>query len=183
MKKAVIALLSMSLCGCAAFSSFEPGSSYCEVAAEDLLQANHTAVDQLLASMLPNKGFIKSQPIIVATLVNIDDLTSSRLGRVLSEQIGTKLTKSGYSVIELKLRGNIFVKQSEGEFLLSREVKDISLNHKAQAVVVGTYAESRGYVYVTVKIVSANDNQTIAAHDYALPLDANIRSLLWTAGK
>lgn len=183
MKPAIIALLSLLLCSCAEFYAFEPGSPNCEVAAEALLQANHTAVDQMLASMLPNKGFNKSQPIIVATLVNIDDLKSSRLGRVLSEQIGTKLTKSGYSVIELKLRGNIFVKQSEGEFLLSREVKDITLSHKAQAVVVGTYAESRGYVYVTIKMVSANDNQTIAAHDYALPLDANIHSLLWATNK
>ena len=148
-----------------------------------LIQANYNAVDQLLAAIPSSKSLNKNQPMIIATLVNIDDLKGSRLGRMLSEQISTKLTKSGYTMVELKLRGNVFVKQAEGEYLLSREIKDITVSHKAQAVVVGTYSVSYGYVYVNIKIVGAVDNQVISAHDYILPLDSNVRSLVWPVDK
>jgi len=173
-----IILASLAAAGCTTLPDIEPVRAAAGPAEDTLVSANHAAVDQLLASLMPPRGFNKSQPIIVATLVNVDNLNGSRLGRVLSEQIATRLTMKGFSVIELKLRDNIFINEKEGELLLSRKIKDISLNHNAQAVVVGTYAESSGYVYVTVKMVDSTDGQVMAAHDYALPLDANIRSLL-----
>ncbi|MBJ6726586.1 FlgO family outer membrane protein [Geomesophilobacter sediminis] len=155
--------------------------------ATQLLEANYRAVEQMVASIPPSRALNKQKPIIVATVVNVDDLGGSRFGRMLSEQIGTRLTNLGYSVIELKLRDKIFVRQGVGELMLSREVRDISGSQKAQAVVVGTYAESvggvypgsSGSVYVTLKIVGVTDNVVISAYDYVLPLDANIRSLLY----
>lgn len=170
----IMLLLVMLFCtGCAMHHSrVEPGE-------DPLTQANHRAVDQLLESPAVLGSLSRHKPIVVASLVGIDDLSSSRLGRMISEQLATRLTMRGYSVVELKLRDSIFVKQSQGELLLSREVKDITLNHKAQAVLVGTYAVSNGRVYVTVKLVGTNDNMAIAAKDYVLPLDSNVRSLLW----
>ena len=175
MMKKHIAIAAALLCAVA--SGCASGPSYEDAASSKLVQANYNGVEALLSSAkLP---LDKNLPIVVATLVNVDALTeSSRFGRALSEQIGAKFTKSGYSVVELKLRENIFVKQTEGEFLLSREVKDISRNHNAQAVVVGTYAEGRDYVYVNLKLIGIHDNMVMAAHDYVLPVDSNIKSLL-----
>lgn len=175
MKKTLIALsAALALANIAGCST---GPTYEAAANSKLIEANYTGVDALLSSA--RQPLDKNLPLLVATLVNVDALTeSSRFGRALSEQIGARFTKLGYPVVELKLRENIFVKQSEGELLLSREVKDISLNHKAQAVVVGTYAEGRDYVYVNLKLIGINDNMVMAAHDYVLPVDSNIKSLL-----
>lgn len=174
MKKqiAIAATLLLALVsGCASGPTYEAAEN------SRFIQANYTGVESLLASS--KYALDKDLPIVVATLVNVDVLTeSSRFGRALSEQIGSRFTKLGYAVVELKLRENVFVKQSEGEFLLSREVKDISRNHKAQAVVVGTYAEGRDYVYVHLKLIGIHDNLVMAAHDYVLPLDSNVKSLL-----
>jgi TolB-like protein len=170
----LLAFFSLALPGCATVTGStgnDPGDS--------LMQANHRAVDQLLANIPPSRALNRKQPIIVASLVNIDDLGSSRLGRMLSEQLATRLSQSGYAIVELKLRDSIFVKQLQGELLLSREIKDITLTHKAQAVLVGTYAESSGQVYLTIKLVGVGDNLVISAQDYLLPLDSNVRSLLW----
>lgn len=157
--------------GCASGPTYEAAEN------SRLIRANYSAVESLMDSS--RYRLDKSLPIVVATLVNVDALTeSSRFGRALSEQIGSRFTKLGYSVVELKLRENVFVKQGEGEFLLSREVKDISRNHQAQAVVVGTYAEGRDYVYVHLKLIGIHDNLVMAAHDYVLPLDSNVRALL-----
>jgi TolB-like protein len=176
MKYSLLLVMLCVISGCASFS----GSS-CNDRDDCLTQANYRAIDQLLESIPPARALNKHQPVIVASLVNIDDLNSSRLGRMLSEQLATRLTKNGYAVVELKLRDSIFVKQLQGELLLSREIKDITLTHKAQAVLVGTYAESTGQIYLTIKLVGMADNLVISAQDYLLPLDSNVRSLLWNS--
>jgi TolB-like protein len=148
-----------------------------------LVTTSHEAVDQLLAAIPPHKALDRKQPVIVASLVNIDDLRSSRLGRTVAEQLGTRLSTQGYAVVELKLRDTIFIRQGEGELLLSREVREISRNHQAQAVLVGTYAQALSNVYLTLKLVGVADNQVIAAHDFVLPVDAEVRALLWSNGR
>lgn len=169
----------LAVCGCTTLPPIESGGSVArENTAGRFVPANHRAVDRLLASLHKEKNFLKNQPVIVATIVNIDDLKGSRFGRVVSEHVSTRLTQRGYPVIELKLRGTIFVKQAEGELLLSRELQEISLNHKAQAVVVGTYAEARGHVFVSLKMIDAATGQAIAAHDYTLPVDSALHSML-----
>jgi TolB-like protein len=147
------------------------------------MAASYQAVDQMLAGIPSSKRLPRDRAVLVATLVDIDKLAGSRLGRTLSEHLSTRLTKNGYKVMELKLRDTIFVKQSEGELMLSREIREIGKNHEAQALLVGTYSESRGRVYVTIRLVSAADGTVISAHDYLLPIDANVRALLWGNGK
>jgi len=178
MKRLLLALTLALVSGCASFSgSTQPDGD------DFFMQANYRAVDRMLAQVPPSRALNRQQPVIVASLVNIDDLNSSRLGRTLSEQLATRLTQSGYSVVELKLRDSIFVKQLQGELLLSRELKDITRTHKAQAVLVGTYAEANGQVYLTIKLVGVADNVVISAQDYLLPLNSSVRSLLWSSAK
>jgi TolB-like protein len=165
-------LLAILLSGCVA-----PGPTYEKAEQSELIKANYAAADRLYEQ---GKGDLDpDKPILTATLVSIDDLNqSSRLGRLISEQFASRFAQQGMTVVEMKMRGNIFVQRSVGELLLSREVQDISASHHAQAVVVGTYATAQDYVYVTVKLVRSVDNEILAAHDYALPLDGDVLWLL-----
>ena len=61
---------------------------------------------------------------------------------------------------------------------LSREVREVSQSHDAQAVVVGTYAASATTLFISLKIVNPVGNAVVAAHDYSMPIDENVRSLL-----
>ncbi|QNM98332.1 FlgO family outer membrane protein [Chitinimonas koreensis] len=163
---AVLALL-FALAGCAAS---QPGAK------NPLIRASYEAADRL-ADM--GGAMVPDQPVIVATLVNIDKLTeSSTFGRVLAEQVATRLLGRGYPVIELKLRGSVFVREGTGELLLSREVKDISSAHNAQAVVVGSYAVGADKIYLNLKLVRPTDNRVLAADDVAIDLDETTRALL-----
>lgn len=180
MKKFIILISSLLLIsGCV--SSFQQVSAseptYNDAANSKFVQENYKAVDMLVASL--TRQLDNRIPLIVSTIVNIDELTeSSRLGRTISEQIGSRLTNIGIQVVELKLRSNIFVKRSEGELMLSREVSEVMKNHRAQAVIVGTYSVANNFVYINLKIVSNFDNVVIAAYDYILPVDRNVSSLL-----
>jgi TolB-like protein len=155
-----------ALGGCALFD---------DAAGGNLIQLNYRAADELMKGVRLDPN----QPILVATLVDQEELTeSSRMGRLFTEQISSRLSNTGIHVTELKLREQLFMKQTTGALLLSREVRDVSQAHNAQAVVVGTYTSSGQTVYVSLKLVKPEGNVVVSAYDYAVPLNANIKGLL-----
>jgi TolB-like protein len=145
---------------------------------EDVVTAaNYKAVDYLIEK-LP-KDTLKGSPLLVASFVNVDNLSeSSTFGRMISEQISSRFKQLGYTSIELKLRTSIFIKEGSGEFLLSRELSDISTKHNANAMVVGTYAVASDRVYLTIRIVNAVDSAILASYDYNIPMTRDVVKML-----
>ena len=135
---------------------------------------------EALSHLLNKKDFDKNQALITASFVNIDNLKeSSTLGRMISEQIGNRLSQLGYQIVELKLRqDSVFIKEREGEFLLSRELQQISETHSAEYVLVGTYAISEYIIYVSARLVQTSNNHVASSYDYQLPIDDIVRSLI-----
>lgn len=166
---ALLVALAAALPGCASIYNDAPVKS-------DLIAVNHQAADALLDKVRLDP----TQPVLVATFVNVDALTeSSRLGKLFAEQVAGRIANRGIPVTELKLREQLFIKRATGALLLSDEVRDLSRNHRAQAVVVGTYASSGKVLYLNLKLIQPEGSLVIAAHDYALPMDGNIGGLLY----
>lgn len=144
--------------------------------AVDLVESSQRAADALLQQGPP---LDPAHPVLVATIVQVDRLNeSSRLGRLISEQIAGRMAQRGVRVTELKLRETLAMRPGQGELLLSREVREVSQAQAAQAVVVGTYAVASQAVYVSLKLVNPHGNAVVSAYDYALPLDDDVRGLL-----
>lgn len=169
------------LSGCAEFyygdaaRGGQGSQSASTASAANLMDANYRAIDALLGQT----SLEPQLPVLVGTVVQIDRVgESSRLGRLFTEQLSTRLTQRGVRVSELKLRENLLMHKEQGELLLSREAREVSQTHRAQAVLVGTYASSMATLYVSLKLVQPTDNIVLAAYDYALPMDGNVRSLL-----
>ena len=76
------------------------------------------------------------------------------------------------------LRNNIYIAEGEGEFMLSRALKNISAEHDVQAVIVGTYAIASNNANVVAKIVKVADSIVLSSHDYTLPLGPDTRQLI-----
>ncbi len=173
----IAALAAASLCasalpGCA---SFYYGSA-AGAAPVDLVEADYAAVDALLLQSPPLNPAL---PVMVATIVQIDRLSeSSRLGRLVSEQLAGRLVQRGLRVTELKLRETLAMRSGQGQLLLSGEARDVVKSQAAQAVLVGTYAVSPRAVFISLKLVHPAGNVVLAAYDYALPMDATVRGLL-----
>jgi TolB-like protein len=144
----------------------------------NLISTSYRTADTLVARMNPPIG--PDQPILAASFVNIDNLEeTSGLGRTISEQIASRLTQRGYKVVEMKLRKTIFVSNSKGgQFMLSRELRNISIEHNVQYVVVGTYSVANSIIYVSAAVVNPTDNILLATYNYELPLGSNNRTLL-----
>lgn len=155
--------------------AFDPGTS-ATVSASPLF-ASYAAADALMRNLGHFPDLKK--PILVATLVNINDLqSSSAFGRMSSEQIGSRLANSGLPVAEIKLREAILVEEGRGELMLSRDARAIARARGAQALVVGTYATGKDAVYVNVRLVSAMDGRILSSHDYVVPMTRDVVALV-----
>ena len=163
------------LAGCA-LDGRVPEPTYEAAARSDFLNANYRAAEALVGQFRHRSG---NGPLIVATVVNIDSLEqSSTLGRLISEQVSARFSQSGFTVIEMKFRSNVYMKRTEGELLLTREINEVARSHKAQAVIVGTYGTSADSVFVNMKIVEPGTNTILAVHDHVLPLNRDVRSMM-----
>jgi TolB-like protein len=173
-----LCVFGLTLNGCAPRPQSYRPVSYASVAQNELIAASYKAADTLIAQA--GEQLSTRHPIIVATLVNINALEeSSPLGRLVSEQLGARFAQQGYKVVELKLRQKLYMKRDEGELMLTREIRDIAQQHDAQAIVIGSYAESADRVFLNLKLTQVETHITLAAVDYVLPLDMNIRALLY----
>ena len=119
-----------------------------------------------------------AKPVLVTSLVALDDFgQSSTLGRLIGEQVASRMVMSGYNVVEVALRKNLLVKQGVGQVMLSRDVKNISRLNSAQAVAVGTYAVGEDDVFVNLRLIRAGDGRILSAYDFTVKNDRNISSL------
>lgn len=144
----------------------------------DVIQSSYQIADALIKQLDPRDKRSDS-PIVVASFVSIDNLEkSSTFGRALAEYIGSRFVQSGFKVVELKLRDTVYIKQDGGEFLLSREVKNLSAEHEVNALVVGTYSLADDTVYLAARVVDPSDATILATYDYSLKIGSNLAQML-----
>lgn len=122
----------------------------------------------------------RTKPILFTSFVDIDNLqSSSTFGRLLGEQVASRLAQHGYKLVELKLRINsLIIRQGLGEIALSRELKNIRENNNAQAILVGTYAVVDNICIITVRLIGAKHGTMLATHDFTLQLDSKLQKLV-----
>jgi len=165
------------LAGCAGTTAVRTEATYEEAAVNKFVIANRDAINKLVVGF--DLGPLGDTPVLVATIVNVNDMRrSAPLGRTLSEQYATHMVNAGFNVKEVKLRGDVFVKEETGELLLSREIKEIAQSHHANYVLVGTYSAAASVTYVSLKFVRTEDGRIVRGYDYALPNDKDITKLL-----
>lgn len=168
-------LLALTLAACSTPPKEEP--NYSTVASNQFIASNYGAADGLLTQL--NGKLIADKPLIMATIVNIDALEqTSTLGRLVSEQISTRMAQGGLNMLEMKLRNSVYLKRNQGELMLTRELGEVAQSHNAQAIVVGSYAETSDMVFINIKVIQPNTNFVLAGQDYVLAKEGIVRSML-----
>lgn len=169
-------LCAMLLAGCAGAPPKEE-ANYATLSSNQFVDANYRAADALLRQL--SGKLAADKPLIMATIVNIDALDqTSTLGRLVAEQVSTRMAQGGLKMLEMKLRNAVYLKRNQGEMMLTRELGEVAQSHSAQAVVVGSYAETSDMVFINVKVVQPQSNFVLAAHDYVLQKEGIVRSML-----
>tara|TARA_R110000851_G_scaffold183959_1_gene333352 strand:- start:336 stop:917 length:582 start_codon:yes stop_codon:yes gene_type:complete len=172
-RMAFLSIALLLLAGCSAMGNANNTAAEPE---PDLSELVHAAAEQMIAN---NPDLTRYSPMIAATFVSIDNLSqSSTLGRISSEIMASALSRQGMQVREVKMRDSMFIEESVGELILSRQVQRLSAQHNARSILMGTYAQGQDYIYVSARVVRAGDAMVLGSADFRLPLNNNTRSLL-----
>lgn len=124
-------------------------------------------------------GLRKDQPILVSTIVMLDDLqSSSTFGRLASQLITNRLGQRGYSVKDINYTGAVLVREGTGEIVLTRDVARISRSLNAQAVVAGTYAVAGRQIFLNIRMLNAETGEIMSSADVVVPLNHNTEALI-----
>lgn len=144
----------------------------------NLLQLNFDAADRLIQAANFSNRLKNKHRFVITTLANVNDLfESNSLGRLISEQITERFVQNHYDVFDARLHSRLMV-SDEGEFVLSRRLREIGRTQQAEFLIAGTYAVGETQVYVTLKMLRFTDGKIVASQAYSLPKDANVRALL-----
>lgn len=171
----------LGLGGCEDFpkkDTYSTSSSALQTPEPSIVKVAYGAIDKLIDAQSIDPKVSDNTLILVSTIQNIDAINqSSTFGRVLSEQMSSRLVQLGVPVNELKMRGSLYV-GSQGEQILSREIREVSKTQKADLIIAGTYAIAGKVVYVNVKLIRPDDSRILSAYDFSIPLTPNIRTML-----
>jgi len=101
--------------------------------------------------------------LIFTTIVDLDDLrATSRFGRALSESLATRMFQRGYRVVELRKTADVFIKAGGGELVLTRDTARLAREHKADAIVAGTYSLTPESVIINLKLLDAGSEEVLS---------------------
>lgn len=120
----------------------------------------------------------KARPIVVSTIVSVDNLEhSSTFGRLASQLVANRLQQRGYLVKDATYMRALEFKPGTGELVLTREAAKVGTAVNAQAVVAGTYAIGGREIYLNLRLISAANGEMISSADVVVPLNENTSAL------
>lgn len=181
MTRILLLLSCLLLTACA--GGLAPETPRFSTSSRSLMSYNYNAVDALL--WRAGKAVNKNTPMLVSTIADVNKVNaSSTLGRTITEQISAHLAEEGYKVAQMKLRQGITIQQggltneSAGEFLLSRDVREVAGEHKASAAITGTYSVAARHVLVNLHLIDLRTGNLITGYDYILPKTEDVAAMV-----
>lgn len=132
--------------------------------------AINDVVKGLAYQMLESSSFVTPQtPIAVASFVNLKDLeTTNWLGNQLSENFVHELQRHGLIIVDFKTTGHIRVTK-EGDYVFSRDWKELPERQIIDYVVAGTMMEQDGGVMVNARMIGMQSRVVVATAQSFIP--------------
>jgi len=117
------------------------------------------------------------EPVVVTTFVNLDNMKeTSSLGRLIAENLIHELQVRGWKVFDIRLARDIVVKP-QGEFSITRDIKNIRNYYRVNSVITGTYAITSNSVIVNARIIDVKSGVVVSTGQIVLPIE-DVSSLL-----
>lgn len=132
--------------------------------------AINDVVKGLAYQMLEHSAFVSPKtPIAVASFVNLEDLESTNwLGNQLSENFVHELQRHGMVVIDYKTTGHIRVTK-EGDYVFSRDWKELPERQIIDYVVTGTMMEQEKGILVNARMIGMQSRVVVASAQSFIP--------------
>ena len=132
--------------------------------------AINDVVKGLAYQMLKSSTFVTPKtPVAVASFVDLKDLESTNwLGNQLSENFVHELQRHGLIVVDFKTTGHIRVTK-EGDYVFSRDWKELPERQIIDYVVTGTMMEQEGGIMVNARMIGMQSRVVVATAQSFIP--------------
>lgn len=133
--------------------------------------AINDVVKGLAYQMLESSAFVNAKtPVAVASFVNLKDLESTNwLGNQLAENFVHELQRHGLVVIDFKATGHIRVTK-EGDYIFSRDWKELPERQIIDYVVAGTMMEQENGILINARMIGIQSHVVVATAQSFIPL-------------
>ena len=101
---------------------------------------------------------------------------TSSLGRLIAENLIHELQVRGWKVFDIRLAKDIVVKP-QGEFSITRDIRNIRNYYRVNSVITGTYAITSNSVIVNARIIDVKSGVVVSTGQIVLPIE-DVSSLL-----
>ncbi len=127
-------------------------------------------VKGLAYQMIKDSSYVNPKtPIAVASFVNLKDLESTNwLGQEISESFIYELQRHGFVVVDFKMTGYIRVTK-EGDFVLSRDWKELPERQIIDYVVTGTMMKQEKGVMINARMIGMQSHVVVASAQSFIP--------------
>jgi len=132
--------------------------------------AINDVVKGLAFQMLESSSFVNPKtPVAIASFVNLNDLESTNwLGNQLSENFIHEFQRHGLVVIDFKTTGHIRVTK-EGDYVFSRDWKELPKRQIIDYVVTGTMMEKDDGIMVNARMIGMQSRVVVASAQSFIP--------------
>lgn len=132
--------------------------------------AINDVVKGLAFQMLESSAFVNAKtPVAVASFVDLKDLeTTNWLGNQLSESFIHELQRHGLIIVDYKTTGHIRVTK-EGDYVFSRDWKELSERQIIDYVVTGTMMAQENGVLVNARMIGIQSKVVVATAQAFIP--------------
>lgn len=137
--------------------------------------------DYLARQLVANRGHGggSGERIILTSMVNLDDLyETSAFGRTLTESLSTCLFRYGFRVVEVRKAPSLFIRDKEGELILSRDAALVAKSQQVQSIVTGTYSLTPTTIIINARLLDAGSQEVLSVAGMELQRSHNINYLL-----
>lgn len=171
----LLLVLLCGLSGCWGWGA-KPGGTV-SVATPDFFGFGDYLARQLVAGRGGHGG--QGERILLTSMVNLDNLyESSAFGRTMTESLSTCLFRYGFRVAEVRKAPSLFIRDREGELLLSRDAALVAKSQAVQGIVTGTYSLTPTTVIINVRLLDAGSQEVLSVAGMELQRSHNINYLL-----
>jgi TolB-like protein len=132
--------------------------------------AINDVVKGLAYQMLDSSTFVTAKtPVAVVSFVDLKDLESTNwLGNQLAESFVHELQRHGLIIVDFKTTGHIRV-TAEGDYVFSRDWKELPERQIIDYVVTGTMIEQQGGVLVNARMIGIKSKVVVATAQSFIP--------------
>jgi hypothetical protein len=150
----------------------------------DYIETSYKAMKYLIGNVRGNimgdDAFDQSRPVIWATTVDLNNYgKTSNFGRLMGESLAIAMQNHRKNkLIQMTLRQGSVPITADGEFLLTRDAKDLATKFNAGAALVSSYSVAIDRVYVQCALINVDQNAVAGAVQFDMPLGPRTEALI-----